>query len=147
MDEQKRILEMIERGQITAEEGMELLNAIGDSKKSEQKNAIETFKSIKKDYKHLKIKVTSDNNSVNANVNIPIRLLIVLGGIADKIKTMIPKDAREEMENSGIDISSIDFAKIIEELLNGTLEDPNIVDVETWDEEHKTTVKVKIYVE
>ena len=51
------------------------------------------------------------------------------------------------MESKGVDISSIDFGKIIEDVLSGTLEDPSIVDVEAWDEEHKTTVKVQIYVE
>lgn len=51
------------------------------------------------------------------------------------------------MEKSGVDISKIDFQEIIEALLSGTLEDPQIVDVEAWDEEHQTTIKVKIYAE
>lgn len=148
MSEQKRILEMIENGQITAAEGMELLNALNATNESEQKeNDVIPYSSIRKNYKFLKIKVTSDNNSVNVNVNIPIRLLTVLGGIAGKMTAMIPKDAREEMESKGIDITSIDFSKIIEELMNGTLDDPNIVDIEAWDEEQKTMVKVKIYVD
>jgi hypothetical protein len=61
--------------------------------------------------------------------------------------TLVPADARKEMESKGIDITNIDFAKIIEELLNGTLDDPNIVDVEVWDEAHKAMVKVRIYVD
>lgn len=148
MSEQKRILEMIENGQITAAEGMELLNALNATNESEKKeNDVIPYSSIRKNYKFLKIKVTSDNNSVNVNVNIPIRLLTVLGGMAGKMTTMIPKDARQEMESKGIDITSIDFQKIIEELMNGTLDDPNIVDIEAWDEEQKTMVKVKIFVE
>jgi len=51
------------------------------------------------------------------------------------------------MEAKGVDITSIDFGRIIEEVLDGTLDDPSIVDVEAWDEEHKATVKVRIYVE
>jgi len=39
------------------------------------------------------------------------------------------------------------MSKITEELMNGTLDDPTIVDIEAWDEEHSTTVKVKIYAE
>jgi hypothetical protein len=74
-------------------------------------------------------------------------LLTTIGEIASKMTTMVPADARKEMEGKGIDITSIDFAKIIEEILNGTLDDPNIVDVEAWDEEHKAVIKVKIYVE
>ncbi len=147
MDEQKRILEMIENGQITAAEGMELLNALNTSENPQNDNAVTTYASVKKNYKFLKIRITSDNNSVNIKVNIPIRLLTVLGGIAGKMTNMVPKDAREELENQGIDITSIDFAKIIEELMRGTLDDPTIVDIEAWDEEHNATVKVKIYAE
>ncbi len=148
MSEQERILEMIEKGQITAAEGMELLNALNVSGESErEQNAVMVSSSVKRNYKFLKIRVTSDNNLVNVKVNIPIRLLTVVGGIAGKMTGMIPKDAREEMESKGIDITSIDFAKIIEELMSGTLDDPTIVDVEAWDEEHNAMVKVKIYAE
>lgn len=146
MSEQQKILEMIENGQITAAEGMELLEAINTTKESEtlQGSKIATFIP---NYKFLRINVTSDNNSVNVKVNIPIRLLTTIGEIASKMTSMVPSDARKEMESKGIDITKIDFGKIIEEILNGTLDDPNIVDVEAWDEEHKAMVKVKIYVE
>jgi hypothetical protein len=148
MNEQLKILEMIEKGQISAAEGMELLEALNMTNEPEPVKAIETMDSpIKRIYKYLRIRVTSDNQTVNVNVNVPIRLLTAIGEIAGKMTTMIPADARREMENKGIDISSIDFAKIIEELINGTLDDPNIVDVEAWDEEHKAMVKVRIYVD
>jgi hypothetical protein len=148
MSEQLKILEMIEKGQITAAEGMELIEALNISNEPETVKAIEVMhQAAKPIYKFLKIKVTSDNNVVNVNVNVPIRLLTTIGEIAGKMTTMIPADARREMESKGIDITSIDFAKIIEELINGTLDDPSIVDVEAWDEEHKAMVKVKIYVE
>jgi hypothetical protein len=148
MSEQLKILEMIEKGQITAAEGMELLEALNMTNEPESVKAVEVIhQTTKPIYKFLKIKVTSDNQVVNVNVNVPIRLLTAIGEIAGRMTTMIPADARREMESKGIDVTSIDFAKIIEELLNGTLDDPNIVDVEAWDEEHKAMVKVKIYVE
>lgn len=148
MSEQLKILEMIEKGQITAAEGMELIEALNMTNEPEPVKAMEVLHpSSKPVYKYLKIKVTSDNKAVNVNVNVPIRLLTTIGEIAGKMTTMIPADARREMESKGIDITSIDFAKIIEELLNGTLDDPSIVDVEAWDEEHNAMVKVKIYVE
>jgi hypothetical protein len=148
MSEQLKILEMIEKGQITAAEGMELIEALNMTNEPEPVKAMEVLHlSSKPVYKYLKIKVTSDNKAVNVNVNVPIRLLTTIGEIAGKMTTMIPADARREMESKGIDITSIDFAKIIEELLNGTLDDPSIVDVEAWDEEHHAMVKVKIYVE
>ena len=147
MSEQQKILEMIEKGQITAAEGMELLEALHATKESERSDQAEFVSTVKRNYKFFKVKVTSDDNSVNVNVNIPIRLLTTIGEIAEKMTTMVPADARREMETKGIDISSIDFAKIIEEILNGTLDDPNIVDVEVWDESHKAMVKVRVYVD
>ncbi|MBE5967437.1 MAG: hypothetical protein E7255_10845 [Lachnospiraceae bacterium] len=147
MSEQQRILEMIEKGQITAAEGMELLEALNVTKEAETLQKVETVTTAKRNYKFLRVKVTSDDNSVNVNVNVPIRLLTTIGEIADKMTTIVPADARREMEAKGIDISSIDFARIIEEIINGTLDDPNIVDVEAWDESHKAMVKVKVYVD
>jgi hypothetical protein len=147
MSEQQKILEMIEKGQITAAEGMELLEALNVTKAAETIQKVESVTTTSRNYKFLKVKVTSDDNSVNVNVNIPIRLLTTIGQIADKMATMVPADARKEMEAKGIDISSIDFAKIIEEIINGTLDDPNIVDVEAWDESHKAMVKVRVYVD
>ncbi|MGB8451401.1 MAG: hypothetical protein WCD89_03630 [Anaerocolumna sp.] len=148
MNEQLKILEMIEKGQITAAEGMDLLDALNLAK--EPAPAQTTISSpvicIRK-YKFLKVKVTSENNSVNVNVNVPIRLLTTLGEMAGKMTALIPVDARKDMAGKGVDITSIDFTKIIEELLNGTLDDPNIVNIEAWDEEHNTMVKVRIYVE
>ncbi|WP_313582460.1 SHOCT-like domain-containing protein [Lacrimispora sp.] len=147
MSEQQKILEMIEKGQITAAEGMELLEALNETKETEAIQKVETVTAARRNYKFLKVKVTSDNSSVNVNVNIPLRLLTTISEIADKMTTMVPADARREMESKGIDISSIDFAKIIEEIINGTLDDPNIVDVEAWDESHKAMVKVRVYVD
>jgi hypothetical protein len=51
------------------------------------------------------------------------------------------------MEAKGVNISEIDFGQIIQDLLSGTLDDPDIVNVEAWDEEHKTMIQVRIYVD
>ncbi len=150
MNEQLKILEMIEKGQITANEGMELLDALkltnGEDNRPNALDLPQTVKGISR-YKFLKVKVSSDNSSVNVNVNVPLRLLTTLGEIATRMSAVIPDDARREMESKGIDITSIDFAKIIEEIINGTLEDPSIVDVEAWSDEQNSMIKVKIYVE
>lgn len=148
MSEQQKILELIEKGQITAAEGMELLNALNAAKEAEPEQ-IEGSLAVasKRNYKFLKIKVTSDNKAVNVNVNIPIRLMTTIGEIACKMTALVPADTRREMESKGIDLTSIDFAAIIEELINGTLDDPNIVDVEAWDKDQNAMVRVRIYVE
>ncbi|MBC7959768.1 MAG: hypothetical protein H7X94_07870, partial [Vallitaleaceae bacterium] len=71
MNEQQRILEMIEKGQITASEGMELLEAI-KGVKVEEPVAVEIVRTAKaKNYKFLKIKVITENPGTNVNVNIP----------------------------------------------------------------------------
>lgn len=146
MSEQQKILEMIEKGQITAVEGMELLDALNVTKDftSGQTSSISV---TNHQYKFLKIRVTSDNKAMNVNVNIPLRLLTTIGEIADNMTAVIPEDARKNMETKGINISNIDFAKIIEEIINGTLDDPTIVDVEAWDEESNSMIMVKVYVD
>jgi DUF4097 and DUF4098 domain-containing protein YvlB len=94
MSEQLKILEMIEKGQITAAEGMELLEALNITKEPEPaSNAELTTTSVRRNYKFFKVKVTSDNNKVNVNVNIPIKLLTTIGEIADRMTTIIPADA------------------------------------------------------
>lgn len=146
MSEQQKILEMIEKGQITAAEGMELLEALNTAKEPAPE-AVAAVTPVNRKYKFLRVRVTSDNKTVNVNVNIPLRLITTIGEIADKMTNVIPEDARRNMESKGIDISSIDFAKIIEEIMSGTLDDPNIVDVEAWDEESKSMIMVKVYVD
>ncbi len=148
MNEQLKILEMIQNGQITAAEGLELLDALkANGGASSWETGVAPSVAARSKYKFFKIKVTSDNKSVNVNVNIPIRLLTTIGEVAGKVNAFIPQDARAQMEAKGVDISSIDYGKIIEEVLDGTLDDPSIIDVEAWDEEHNAMVYVKIYVE
>ncbi|URN84311.1 SHOCT-like domain-containing protein [Acetobacterium wieringae] len=144
MSEQQRILEMIEKGQITAAEAMELLEALNTAN---EVIPVQAVVGLKHDYKFFRIKVTSDNNTVNVNVNIPIRLLTTIGEMADRMTAMVPPDARQDMEAKGIDFSSIDFAKIIEEIINGTLDEPNIINVEAWDESSQSMIKVRVYVD
>ncbi len=152
MNEQLKILEMIEKGQITAAEGMELLEALGNTKETtetKETNEVSVTNPVikKSQYKFLKIKVSSDNKTVNVNVNVPLGLITTLGEVAGKVMTHIPPDARSKMESKGVYISDIDFQEIINQLLNGTLDDPSIVDVEAWDEDSQSMIRVKIYVE
>lgn len=147
MSEQLKILEMIQSGQITAAEGMRLLEALKSNAEMAVGLGEPVVPAAKRRYKFLKIRVTSDNKSVNVNVNVPIRLLSTIGGFAGKVAAYIPAEARAQMEARGIDVADIDFGRVIQEIINGTLDDPTIIDLETWDEGHKAMVKVKIYVE
>lgn len=148
MNEQLRILEMIEKGQITAAEGLELINALNNGKETDQLHTVEVVNQVpRRKYRFLKVKVYSDNNKINVNVNVPVRLLTTIGSIADRLTAIIPADAKRELESKGIDIASIDIAQIIEDILDGTVEDPNVIDVEAWDEGNHTMIKVKVYVD
>jgi hypothetical protein len=84
---------------------------------------------------------------VNVNINVPLRLLTTIGEITDKMTAIIPEDARRNLETKGVNISNIDFAKIVEEIINGTLDDPSIVDVEAWDETSKSMIMIKVFVD
>jgi hypothetical protein len=149
MNEQLKILEMIEKGQITASEGMELLEALGTAKEVESPptTTVAYPDTRKTNYKFLRIKVSADKKSLNVNVNVPLGLITTLGEVAGKIMVHIPAEARSKMESNGVNLSEIDFSGIIKELINGTLDDPNIVDVEVWDDESNGNIRVKIYVE
>ncbi len=148
MNEQLKILEMIEKGQITASEGMELLEALGTAKEADSTPVTVAYPATRKtNYKFLRIKVSADKKSLNVNVNVPLGLITTLGEVAGKIMVHIPAEARSKMESNGVNLSEIDFSGIIRELINGTLDDPTIVDVEVWDEESNGNIRVKIYVE
>jgi DUF4097 and DUF4098 domain-containing protein YvlB len=151
MNETVKILEMIERGKITAAEGMELLKAMEqvepeapvETNKNQQINSGEA---PRKNYKTLKIKVFVEKDDVNVNVNIPLNLVKIVGSMAKDITKFIPNDAREKMEANGVDLTSIDFEKLIKALEDGTLEDPSLVDIDISSKE-EGKVKVNIYVE
>jgi len=148
MSEEKKILEMIEKGQITAEEGMELLQALRDVDIEQEEVLIEEYKSPvqKREFKFLRIKVTTEKGETKVNVNIPIKLIKAIGGILPQANNLIPEDVKSQMNQKGINLGSIDLNKIINALESGELEDTVLVDVETYDEEDGKT-QVKIYVE
>ena len=144
MSEEKKILEMIEQGQITSEEGLELLAALRDVKKDEE--VIVEKPAMNKNYKYLKIKVLTEKGETKVNVNVPLKLIKAIGGFVPQINNLIPEDAKSEMNANGIDLGKMDISKILEALESGELENDTLVDIETEDEEDGKT-QVKIYVE
>lgn len=142
MSEEKKILEMIEKGQISAQEGMELLEALRGVEKDVEVNE----QPIIREYKFLKIRVTTEKGETKVNVNIPLKIIKALGGIVPHINNLIPKDVYDQMEDKGININKIDFTQLLKALELGELEETTLVDVETYDEEDGKTM-VKIYVE
>ncbi|GMQ60152.1 hypothetical protein AN1V17_45520 [Vallitalea sediminicola] len=148
MSEEKKILEMIEKGQITAEEGMELLQALRNVGIEQEEKIIEEYKPAvqKREFKFLRIKVTTEKGETKVNINIPLKLIKALGGILPQANNLIPEDVKKQMNDKGINLGAIDINKILSALESGELEDTVLVDVETYDEEDGKT-QVKIYVE
>ncbi|WP_415347888.1 SHOCT-like domain-containing protein [Clostridium perfringens] len=128
MDEKKKILEMISEGKISPEEGMKLLNALGENK--------EEFVIKKKIYKTLKVKVEVENEEVKVNLSIPLSLIKVASGFTK----FIPEDAMNNIEKGGVNL------KDIEEIENGELDDPTICDVDINNKDDGKVI-VKIYVD
>lgn len=77
MEEAKKVLEMIEQGQISAEEGMELLEAL----KNTEEVVVEEVKTDnvtttgKTQYEFLRVRVTSESGATKVKVNVPISLI------------------------------------------------------------------------
>lgn len=112
MEEIKKILEMVNQGKVSVDEGARLIQALGSADKSTQSTA-STSKP-----KFVRIKVNSSDNDV-VNVNIPLSL-------AKVAMRFIPKEARAELEAKEIDID-----EILEAIMQGA--EGNIVDVRSGD--------------
>ncbi|MBP2649903.1 MAG: hypothetical protein H6Q74_728 [Firmicutes bacterium] len=136
-DEKIKILEMIQNGNITAAEGLELLKALDDSFDKQDKT-------IHTGSRFLRIRVTSDQNK-KVDVNIPLSLLKVASKFANIGMKLIPEEARLEMEKKGVDLSQIDFGELVQ-LIDQGLASGKLVDIDTADQRHGNT-KVEIYVE
>ncbi|NLJ33778.1 MAG: hypothetical protein GX349_04205 [Firmicutes bacterium] len=136
-DDKKRIMRMIEEGKITADEGMELLTALEESSRGEERGA-----ALRKRF--LRVRVSSEKGT-KANVNIPLSLLKVVSKLLGFATALIPTEARRELQQQGIDLAKIDFEELVH-LVEQGLSDGKLVDVETEDEKEGFT-KVEVYVE
>ncbi|HBN84504.1 MAG TPA: hypothetical protein DDZ89_11730 [Clostridiales bacterium] len=134
MDEKLKILEMIENGKITAKEGMDLISALeGDKSLAVKKETVSPGMSKK----YLKIRVDSDRDEMKTvNVNIPLRV----AKLATKFMNLVPKAARDEMAENGINIEDLNLDEIID-ALEEDMEAMKLVDVKG------DGVNVDIYIE
>lgn len=146
MNDEKRILEMIEAGTITAAEGMELLEAMKATNPDKLNEAVEVVPNTKskKTYNFLKIRVLTDAGETKVNVNVPLRLVKSLGGLAGNIQNYLPQEAKSAMEDKGINLKDFDIDELLSALENGAIDGP-LVDLDV-DESGEQT-KVLIYVE
>jgi hypothetical protein len=125
VEERKRILDMLEQGKIDAKQAEGLLESI-EKKVGQEKNPAK----VRAKGRKLRVVVQSkEEGGENVNISIPLSL-------AKLVTKFIPKDKRESMESSGVDVGEI-LAHIDE--LEGMDED--IVNVDSGDE------KVRIYIQ
>jgi len=95
MDEKKKILEMVKKGKISVDEAERLLNALGnDADKPKSAVVSSSGKAVKG---KLRIEVDS-NDGDKVRIALPLKL-------ASTLKSMIPKQASEQMTAEGIDIN------------------------------------------
>ena len=136
-DEKIKILEMIQEGKLTAAEGLELLNALGDLKDQWVENSTSTNR-------FLRIRVTNGHHN-KVNVNVPLKLLKIATKFAGVGMKFIPEEAHQEMKKKGIDLSDFDFDELLH-LIDQGLVDGKLVDVDADDPKEGPT-KVEIYVD
>lgn len=143
-EEKLKVLQMIQEGKITADEGLELLKALEEGESAVDTNATSLSPGSGLTNRFLRVRVYTEGNT-KVNVNLPLSLLKVVSKFANFGTKYIPESAREEMIRKGIDLNQIDFEELIRQIDLG-LVDGKIVDVDANDPQ-EGHVKVEVYVE
>mgnify|MGYP006894371037 CR=1 FL=1 len=94
-------MQMIEEGNITADEGMDLLAALEEKPRGKEESP-----ALKK--RSLKVRISSEKGT-KANVNIPLSLLRVVSKLWSFGTALIPTETQQELQQQGIDLAKIDF--------------------------------------
>jgi len=104
MDEQLRVLKMLEQGKITGEEANKLLEATkGKTEKTTGKT------------KWLRVKVI-EGGAQKVNVKIPLSLVKIGAKIGGKININLPDKAKEKLAENGINLENISDIENLNEL-------------------------------
>jgi len=133
-EDTRKILEMISNGTITQEEGEKLIDALYE-KDNETK--------VVKKNSTLRVRITSNEDGkdkATVNVNFPLILAKKITGLMN----LVPKSAKEELNEQGIDLNSIDLKELIEMFENGEITE-DLVNIDADGEEGKA--KVRVYVD
>ena len=133
-EETLKVLEMVKAGRITPEEGEKLLSAMGHGEAVSKKNAKYTMLRVRVD-----VNDPDKKEQAKVNVNVPLSLAKKAAGLL----SLVPKDAKAELTDKGIDLDAIDLKALIELFENGEITE-ELVNVETGDTERGATVKVYV---
>ena len=136
-EEVLKVLEMIREGKITPEEGEKLLAAMRTDDKSDAPK-----RQIKNSMLRVRVDVADpqEKEQVKVNVNIPLTLAKKAAGLI----SLIPKDAKTELADKGIDLEAINIAELIGLFEDGLLTE-ELVKIDVGDSEYGA--KVRIYVD
>ena len=136
-EETLKVLEMIKEGKITPEEGEKLLSAMRDGATSD---APKTH--VKNTMLRVRVDVHDPNKEDQAkvNINVPLTLAKKAAGLI----ALIPKDAKAELSENGIDLDAINIAELIGMFEEGLISE-ELVNVDAGDGEKGA--KVRIYVD
>ena len=143
MDEKQKILKMVEDGKITAQDALELLEALG--KNEEVVTPPKPKSKGKKKMFRIRIDAQGDSHGsgrAKVNVNIPINVAKKLTSLT----RMIPDSAKGEMEKEGFNIDELNLQELLEAIEEGEM-DESIVDIDAEGDDGEGGAKVKIYVD
>ena len=136
MSEQRRILDMLTEGQITADQATELLEALKASDAPPPPSPPKAPKP-KGIAKVLRISIDAHegdgSSKAKVNVNVPL-------GLAKFASKFLPQQAREQLDLQGIDISNI------LESLGSDVPEGRIVDIDAQDGDGSSKAKIVIEV-
>lgn len=135
-EEVVKILEMVKNGRLTPEEGEKLIAAVKNSDGER-----EILSSRKKSMFRVRVDVKDPDEKENTrvNVNIPLELAKKMSGLV----SMIPKEAKNELLDQGIDLDGINLPELFEMFENGEIEE-ELVHVESGDDIKGAMVRVYV---
>ena len=130
-----KVLEMVKEGKLTPEQGESLLSAMNTgnepSPQPEKKNSMLRVR--------VDVKDPDKKEQAKVNVNVPLSLAKKAVGLV----ALIPKEAKKELTDNGIDLDAIDLKELIAMFENGEITE-ELVNVEAGTEEKGATVKVYV---
>ncbi|MDL2217549.1 hypothetical protein LJC27_02710 [Christensenellaceae bacterium OttesenSCG-928-M15] len=147
--ERLKVLEILAKGNISAEEAAKLLDVLDEKQKeataaSEPPRTAEPARHGDDRLRGKKLRVAVNGNMPDMqNMNVDVSIPLVLARFADDIiANCIPHEADEELKKSGINLRSLNIGKIVD-----TFEslDEDIVNADI--DQDDTKLKVRVYVE
>ncbi len=150
--ERLKVLEILSKGSISAEEAERLLTVLDEQEQAEKARSEEQRTAVERRESHpendrikgKKLRVDVKGNTAEAqNINVDVSVPLVLARYADDIiANLVPNEVDETLQKSGVNLKTINIGKIVD-----TLEslDEDIVNVDIDQDDAK--FKVRVYVE